>query len=105
MIEVVENVLREHELEGADFEFRLSREYPERELITQWRETDLEFVQRLLAEVGIFWRFEMDSRLGQDVVIFMDSPEQYQFGVTLPLRHPSGMSDSGQESVWDHHHK
>ncbi|PWV27537.1 type VI secretion system tip protein VgrG [Cronobacter sakazakii] len=101
VIEVVENVLREHELEGADFEFRLSREYPERELITQWRETDLEFVQRLLAEVGIFWRFEMDSRLGQDVVIFMDSPEQYQFGVTLPLRHPSGMSDSGQESVWD----
>ncbi|EIZ9487756.1 type VI secretion system tip protein VgrG [Cronobacter sakazakii] len=101
VVEVVENVLREHELEGADFEFRLSREYPERELITQWRETDLEFVQRLLAEVGIFWRFEMDSRLGQDVVIFMDSPEQYQFGVTLPLRHPSGMSDSGQESVWD----
>lgn len=101
VIEVVENVLREHELEGADFEFRLLREYPERELITQWRETDLEFVQRLLAEVGIFWRFEMDSRLGQDVVIFMDSPEQYQFGVTLPLRHPSGMSDSGQESVWD----
>ncbi|MFW0842224.1 type VI secretion system Vgr family protein, partial [Cronobacter sakazakii] len=101
VIEVVENVLREHELEGADFEFRLSHEYPERELITQWRETDLEFVQRLLAEVGIFWRFEMDSRLGQDVVIFMDSPEQYQFGVTLPLRHPSGMSDSGQESVWD----
>ncbi|EOI5729517.1 type VI secretion system Vgr family protein [Cronobacter malonaticus] len=101
VVEVVENVLRDHDLEGADFEFRLSREYPERELITQWRETDLEFVQRLLAEVGIFWRFEMDSRLGQDVVIFMDSPEQYQFGVTLPLRHPSGMSDSGQESVWD----
>ncbi|ELY5932877.1 type VI secretion system tip protein VgrG [Cronobacter malonaticus] len=101
VVEVVENVLREHDLEGADFEFRLSREYPQRELITQWRETDLEFVQRLLAEVGIYWRFEMDSRLGQDVVIFMDSPEQYQFGVTLPLRHPSGMSDSGQESVWD----
>ncbi|EGT4336137.1 type VI secretion system tip protein VgrG, partial [Cronobacter malonaticus] len=101
VVEVVENVLREHDLEGADFEFRLSREYPQRELITQWRETDLEFVQRLLAEVGIYWRFAMDSRLGQDVVIFMDSPEQYQFGVTLPLRHPSGMSDSGQESVWD----
>ncbi|EOC1335839.1 type VI secretion system tip protein VgrG [Cronobacter turicensis] len=101
VVEVVEKVLREHELEGADFEFRLSREYPQRELITQWRETDLAFIQRLLAEVGIFWRFEMDSRLGQDVVIFQDSQAQYQFGVTMPLRHPSGMSDSGQESVWD----
>ncbi len=52
------------------FEFRLSQAYPARELITQWRETDLTFVQRLLAEVGIFWRFEMDGRIEQDVVIF-----------------------------------
>lgn len=99
--EVVEKILREHELEGADFEFRLSQSYPARELITQWRETDLEFVQRLLAEVGIFWRFEMDGRLEQDVVIFQDSTEQYQFGVTLPLIPLSRTSDNGQLSVWD----
>ncbi|GLY59961.1 hypothetical protein Pcaca05_08190 [Pectobacterium carotovorum subsp. carotovorum] len=61
--EVVEQLLRSHGLEGADFEFRLSQHYPVRELITQWRETDLEFIQRLLAELGIFWRFEMDTRL------------------------------------------
>ncbi|CAH5713551.1 Actin cross-linking toxin VgrG1 [Klebsiella oxytoca] len=101
VIEVVEQVLRKHGLEGPDFEFRLSREYPSRELITQWRETDLKFIQRLLAEVGIYWRYEMDSRLEQDVVIFQDSQQQYEFGVTLPLRNPAGMSDSGQESIWD----
>lgn len=99
--EVVEQVLRKHGFEGPDFEFRLSQEYPARELITQWRESDLEFVQRLLAEVGIYWRFEMDNRVEQDVVIFQDSQEQYQFGVRLPLRNPAGMSDSGQESLWD----
>jgi len=98
--EVVEKVLRRHGLEGPDFEFRLSREYPDRELITQWRETDLQFIQRLLAEVGIFWRFEMDNRLEHDVIIFQDSQAQYQFGTTLPLRNPSGTSDSGQESLW-----
>ncbi|WP_162993261.1 type VI secretion system Vgr family protein, partial [Klebsiella variicola] len=92
---------RKHGLEGPDFEFRLSREYPSRELITQWRETDLEFIQRLLAEVGIYWRYEMDSRLEQDVVIFQDSQQQYEFGVILPLRSQAGMSDSGQESIWD----
>lgn len=101
VIEVVEKILRKHGLEGPDFEFRLSREYPARELITQWRETDLEFIQRLLAEVGIYWRYEMDNRLEQDVVIFQDSQQQYEFGVTLPLRNQAGMSDSGQESVWD----
>ena len=99
--EVVELVLRKHGLEGPDFEFRLSQVYPMRELITQWRETDLEFVQRLLAEVGIFWRFAMDDRLGQDLVIFQDTQQHYQFGVTLPLRNPAGMSDNGQDSVWD----
>ncbi|MCX0499394.1 type VI secretion system Vgr family protein [Erwinia billingiae] len=103
--EVVEKVLRKHGFEGPDFEFRLSRVYPVRELITQWRETDLEFVQRLLAEVGIFWRFEMDGRLEQDVIIFQDTQQQYQFGVMLPLRNPAGegMSDTGQESIWDIH--
>lgn len=101
IVEVVEKILRSHGLEGADFEFRLSQSYPARELITQWRETDLEFVQRLLAEVGIFWRFEMDSRLEKDVVIFQDSQEHYQFGVTLPLIQPSRTSDNGQLSVWD----
>ncbi|ELY6276202.1 type VI secretion system tip protein VgrG [Cronobacter muytjensii] len=99
--EVVEQVLRKHGLEGPDFAFRLSRKYPARELITQWRETDLEFIRRLLAEVGIYWRYEMDDRLEQDVVIFQDSQQQYEFGVTLPLRNTVGMSDSGQESIWD----
>ncbi|HBX9989932.1 TPA: type VI secretion system tip protein VgrG, partial [Klebsiella variicola] len=27
--------------------------------------------------------------------------QQYEFGVTLPLRNQAGMSDSGQESIWD----
>ncbi len=99
--EVVEQVLRKHGLQGPDFEFRLTREYSSRELITQWRETDLAFIQRLLAEVGIYWRYAMDSRLEQDVVIFQDSQQQYEFGVTLPLRNQAGMSDNGQESIWD----
>lgn len=103
VIEVVEKILRKHGLEGPDFEFRLANNYPVRELITQWRETDLEFIQRLLAEVGIFWRIEMDNRLERDVVIFQDSQAQYQFGITLPFRHQAGMSDSGQESLWDIH--
>lgn len=34
--EVVEQVLRRHGLEGPDFEFRLARTYPPREIITQW---------------------------------------------------------------------
>lgn len=99
--EVVEQVLRRHGLEGADFDFRLERTYPARELITQWRETDLEFVQRILSEVGIFWRTETDEARGLEVVIFADSQLNYRFDVSLPYREPSGLYDGAEESVWD----
>ncbi|WP_064555268.1 type VI secretion system Vgr family protein [Buttiauxella noackiae] len=98
--EVVEQVLRAHGLEAPDFEFRLFREYPPREVITQWRETDLEFIQRILAEVGIWFRFEMNAATEMEIVIFGDSQLQYMFGVSLPYGELSGLSDGARESVW-----
>ncbi|WP_368759284.1 contractile injection system protein, VgrG/Pvc8 family, partial [Enterobacter cancerogenus] len=97
--EVVEQVLRKHGLEGPDFEFRLTRICPARELITQWRETDLEFIQRILSEVGIYWRTEMDNTRELDTFIFADSQVSYQFDVRLPYREPSGLFDGAAESV------
>lgn len=99
--EVVEQVLRRHGLEGPDFEFRLERTYPPREIITQWRETDLEFIRRILSEVGIYWRTEMDDVRGLDTYIFADSQLNYRFDVRLPYREPSGLFDGAAESVWD----
>lgn len=99
--EVVEQVLRGHGFEGPDFDFRLERAYPDREVITQWRETDLQFIQRLLSEVGIFWRTVMDDERGLDGVIFADSQLNYHFDVRLPYSEPSGLFDGAEESVWD----
>ncbi|HHK4132283.1 TPA: type VI secretion system Vgr family protein [Enterobacter roggenkampii] len=99
--EVVEQVLRRHGLEGPDFDFRLERTYPPREIITQWRETDLEFIRRILSEVGIFWRTEMDDVRGLDTYIFADSQLNYRFDVRLPYSEPSGLFDGAAESVWD----
>lgn len=98
--EVVEQVLRGHGLEGPDFDFRLERTYPPRELMTQWRETDLQFIQRILSEVGIYWRTEMDDERGLDVYIFADSQLNYRFDVRLPYCEPSGLYDGAEESVW-----
>lgn len=86
--EVVEQVLRHHGLEGADFEFKLSRDYPVRELITQWRETDLQFLQRILSEVGIWFRQEVNDVTELDVVIFEDSQLHYIFNGALPTFRP-----------------
>ena len=84
--EVVEQVLRKHGLQGPDFDFRLERTYPPREIITQWRETDLQFIRRILSEVGIYWRTEMDDTRELDTYIFADSQLNYRFDVLLPYR-------------------
>ncbi|ENH3410694.1 type VI secretion system tip protein VgrG [Escherichia coli] len=99
--EVVELVLRKHGLEGPDFEFRLEHTYPSREIITQWQETDLQFIQRILSEVGIYWRTMMDDERGLDTYILADSQLNYQFDVRLPYSEPSGLFDGAAESVWD----
>jgi hypothetical protein len=42
---------------GITTRWQLTRAYPEREYVTQFEETDLHFVKRLLAEAGIFFYF------------------------------------------------
>ncbi|QBX83323.1 type VI secretion system Vgr family protein [Citrobacter tructae] len=98
--EVVEQVLRSHGLEGTDFEFTLSRVYPVRELITQWRETDLEFIQRILSEVGIWFRQEMNDVTELDVTVFGDSQLHYIFNGALPYHEPSGLYDGAELCCW-----
>ncbi|AFJ48669.1 type VI secretion system Vgr family protein [Shimwellia blattae] len=98
--EVVEQVLRHHGLEGADFDFKLSRDYPVRELITQWRETDLQFIRRILSEVGIWFRQEMNDVTELDVTVFGDSQLHYIFNGSLPYHEPSGLYDGAELCCW-----
>lgn len=99
--QIVESILRDrHGMRGQDFVFSLSRHYPKREQVMQFDEDDLRFVSRLLAEVGIWFRFTTDTRLNIDVVEFYDGPQGYETGLTLPAVPPSGLHDSGVESVW-----
>lgn len=98
--EVVEQVLQEHGLHGWEYEFNLKQGYPKREQINQYQESDLTFIQRLLAEVGIFYWFTLQEDTQSEVVHFADAQRALMFGKTLPVNSPSGMSDSGTDSVW-----
>jgi len=102
--QIVESILRDrHDFEGQDFYFQLARDYPRREQVMQYGESDLKFISRLLAEVGIWYRFVRDERLNIDVVEFHDDQRHYQFDVELPYRPPSGLSSSEQDGVWKLH--
>ncbi|EOJ7605554.1 type VI secretion system Vgr family protein [Escherichia coli] len=99
--QIVEKILRErHQMRGQGFVFNLKSAYPAREQVMQYGEDDLTFISRLLSEVGIWFRFATDARLKIEVVEFYDDQSGYERGLTLPLRHPSGLFDGETEAVW-----
>ena len=63
--EIVGQVFREG---GVDFRIALSDSYPRRDYCVQYRESDLDFVSRLLEEEGIFYSFEHEHD-GHTVVL------------------------------------
>ncbi|MCP2019357.1 UNVERIFIED_ORG: type VI secretion system secreted protein VgrG [Pseudomonas reinekei] len=99
--DIVKSILRDrHGLDTGHFRFNLKREYPPREQVMQYQESDLAFISRILADVGIWYRCIQHEELAFDVVEFCDDQRCYQFDVELPLRSPSGFSNSEQDSVW-----
>jgi type VI secretion system secreted protein VgrG len=56
----------------TDHKFDLSGSYSPRKYTAQYRETDLDFILRLLSEEGIY--FTVDHEGGKDTVVFGDKP-------------------------------
>ena len=91
------------DLELTDFEFQLRRDYQPREYCVQYRESDFNFVSRLLEEEGIFYFFEHTDGahklvLADDPTAWFDLPEDE---VVFPeLGHTDGIVD--QLKSWEH---
>ncbi|MGO4004338.1 type VI secretion system Vgr family protein [Pseudomonas fluorescens] len=100
--EIVKSILLgRHDMEHFDCPFHLVREYPRREQVMQYDESDLDFIHRLLAEVGIWYRIGCHPTTGHDVVEFHDEQKGYQFDIELPYRGLTGLSSGDQDSVWN----
>ncbi|MCX8117640.1 MAG: type VI secretion system tip protein VgrG [Desulfobacterota bacterium] len=74
--EIVKQVLQEGGIPSDRFNFRLQNKPPKREYCVQYRETDLNFISRLLEEEGIFYYFEHSK--DKHVLHFRDSSVAYQ---------------------------
>lgn len=101
VIDVVDEVLRNHNFIGIDFRFELKESYPVREFITQWQESDLNFIQRLLADVGLYFYFETHPEHHCDVIVISDYEKGYADGGKVTIKQPSGLNDRFRYSVWD----
>ena len=101
VIDVVDEVLRNHDFIGIDFRFELKESYPVREFITQWQESDLNFIQRLLADVGLYFYFETHPEHHCDVIVISDYEKGYADGGKVTIKQPSGLNDHLRHSTWD----
>lgn len=69
--EIVEEVFAEHKM--TDFEFSLQSAYKKREQCVQYRETDFNFVSRLLEDEGIYYFFKHRED-GRHIMKIVDNP-------------------------------
>lgn len=102
--DLVKQVMLEHVTFSAyNINFDALRyRYPRRNMVIQFQETDLAFIQRLLSEVGIWYRFENHEKDPTEVcVVFGDSGSNYIFSEkNLPCVRNSGQTNE-QEYVTD----
>ncbi|MCS3770682.1 type VI secretion system secreted protein VgrG, partial [Aeromonas hydrophila] len=66
--EILSILLQEHGI--TDYAFALKNEHAKREYCVQYRETDLDFVNRLAAEEGMFYFHEFEA--GKHRIVFAD---------------------------------
>lgn len=83
VVQITEEVLLDAGLAAGDFQFRTSQQYPLREYCVQYDESDYDFIRRLLAHYGLFFRFEPGPE--KAVLVFHDGVDN------LP-----GLFDAGQ---------
>ncbi|NWL18286.1 type VI secretion system Vgr family protein, partial [Pseudomonas umsongensis] len=100
--DIVISILDRHQqTQNLDFVFKLKRTYPPREQVMQYGESDLAFISRLLAEVGIWYGFSRHEKLELDVLSFCDGQHGFQFDVQLPYVPLSGHNSNDKDSVWN----
>lgn len=73
--DILKKVLQEHLSGGGDFSIQLEGKYEPRDYCVQYRETDFNFLSRLMEEEGIFYFFKHTEK-GHELVI-ADSPKAH----------------------------
>ena len=98
--DIIQQVLKEAGIEGKDVQVSLSKTYQKRHYCTQYRETDFQFISRLMQQEGIFYYFE--HRLDGHTLVITDKHTglgEIEGNTKVPFRSRSGMV-AGAESVY-----
>lgn len=104
--EVMQQFLKEHGFNKiwARAEMNLYQTYRKRRIITQWHESDLDFLKRLCERTGVWFACEEGEdcevvRFGDDLTHYRRDAEHESRPFELPFRPEAGMETLGSESV------
>lgn len=84
VVQIIEQIFQD--LGFSDFEFNTVGNHPEREYCVQYRETDFDFVSRLLEEEGIYYYFKHED--GKHMLVLSDSPAGYATADEASVEYP-----------------
>lgn len=99
--DIVKKVLTIGGIPSDAQEARLSGSYAPRVYCVQYRETDFDFVARLLSEEGIYFTVTFED--GKDKVVFCDDPtglDDLEGNASLPFKHTFGFGTSRECVLW-----
>jgi type VI secretion system secreted protein VgrG len=115
--EIIQTILRDAGF-SSDYELSLSGTYPARDFCLQYRETDLDFITRLMEEEGIYYFFRAGS--GREKMVVADGPQAHVATVVNPVEFTQRSTDyrsttehiyemsggeasqSGKVTLWDY---
>jgi len=99
--DIVKQVLSEGGIPEGDQEQKLSGSYAPRVYTVQYRESDFDFIARLLSEEGVYFSVRFED--GKDKVIFGDDPAGFgeiEGESTLPFANTFGFAVSKPCVMW-----
>jgi len=109
--EIIEEVFNSDPISSiAKFELQLQKDYPKLEYCVQFRETDFNFVTRLMEQAGIFYIFDHSGDgSNSDKMILCDDPMAYFEVQESPCTHrtSTSVSYSGVDEIteWEHRYE
>lgn len=72
--DIVEKILKDKEV--LDYEIKLHGSYDKRDYCVQYRETDFNFISRLLEEEGIYYFFKHEDK--KHILVLADVPDEHK---------------------------
>ena len=97
--DIITQIFEDNSIPSDMYRFSLNSDHPEHEYCVQYRESDFNFISRLMEEEGIFYLFEHDDE--KHVMIITDNASEFTQNDSSTIRYAerSGMGQD-QENIY-----